>query len=574
MRLTGGEAVVEILKRFKAQYMFGMPGDQTHIHDAIYRNSDIEHILVRHEQAAAFMADAYARISGKVGICDATLGPGATNLISGIAEAFTSSIPVLAMASEIRSDWRGRGCLQEIPQVEVFKPITKRAIRVDVISRIPEIIRKAFQIATSGKPGPVFLSFPLDILKGEADFPEGAFQVHENFGRFPALRFLPPKEDIEEALDIFMDSRRPLLMCGGGVISSGAWLQVQQLAEMFNVPVVTTFMGKGSLAENHPLCIGPFGLLGRPEANEWVQKSDLILAVGTRFTNVDTAGWNIPGPDIPIVQIDIDAEEIGKNYHVKKGLVGDAKSVLSAMIGLLENNKEKGHRKFYQISEIEQIHHAWLMEKGIESPLAKKNASPVHPLQVIRGLRHCMGQDDVIICDAGFNQIWGGQYFEVNSPGRTYLGPRGFGPMGFSLPAAIGAKIARPERKVIALCGDGGFAMNLQELETAKRMGVSVIVCIMNNRNLEYVKANQRNLYDSRFISVDFSDVNFANIAQAFECDGYRVNEGTQLEDSFKKAFQSTGPCVIDVRTIESAEPDRISIQKLSEHSRDTQKSN
>ncbi len=564
MKLTGGEAIVEILKRFKVQYMFGLPGDQTHIYDAIYRNSDIKHILVRHEQAAAHMADAYARASGKVGVCDATIGPGATNLISGIAEAFTSSIPILAIASEIRSDWRGRGCLQEIQQLEVFKPITKFAFRVDVISRIPEIMRKAFQIATTGSPGPAFLSFPLDILKGEADFPEEDFQVHEKFGQFPAIRFLPPEEEIIEVLDMFLSSSKPILMCGGGVISSGAWLQVQKLAETLGVPVVTTFMGKGSIPESHPLCLGPFGLLGRPEANDWVQDSDFILAVGTRFTNVDTAGWNIPRPGVTIVQIDIDPEEIGKNYYVKRGLVGDAKSVLSAMIRLLENKKYESKRKFYQVSEIEEVHRKWLMERGIESVSAKKDSSPVHPLQVIRALQHYMRPDDIIICDSGFNQIWGGQYFEVKSPGRTYMGPRGFGVMGFSLPAAIGAKLACSDRKVVALCGDGGFAMTLQELETAKRIGAHVVVCIMNNRNLEYVKANQRNIYDSRFISVDFSDLNFAKLAQAFGCDGFRVEEGIQLDEAFNQAFQSTVPFVIDVSTLESAEPDRISIQTLS----------
>ncbi|MBW2147778.1 MAG: thiamine pyrophosphate-binding protein [Deltaproteobacteria bacterium] len=563
MKFTGGEAIVEILKRFHVQYMFGLPGDQTHIHDAIYRNSDIRHILVRHEQAAAHMADAYARASGKVGVCDATVGPGATNLISGIAEAFTSSIPVLALASEIRSDWRGRGCLQEIQQLEVFKPITKFAFRVDATSRIPEIMKRAFQIATTGKPGPIFLSIPLDILKGEADFTEEDFRVHEKFGQFPAVRVLPPEEEIVEALDMFMNSRKPILMCGGGVISSGAWPQVQELAETLRVPVVTTFMGKGSVPENHPLCLGPFGLLGRPETNDRVQDSDFILAVGTRFTNIDTAGWNIPRPGVPIVQVDIDPEEIGKNYYVKRGLVGDARSVLSVMIGLLENKKDESKRKFYRESEIEEVRRKWLAEKGIESSLAKKNSSPVHPLQVIRGLRHYMGPDDIIICDSGFNQIWGGQYFEVNSPGRTYMGPRGFGVMGFSLPAAIGAKLACPDRKVVALCGDGGFAMTLQELETAKRIGTPIIACIMNNKNLEYVKANQRNLYGSRFISVDFTDINFAKVAQAFGCDGFRVEDGIHLDEAFKQAFQSALPFVVDIRTLESAEPDRISVQTL-----------
>lgn len=563
MKLTGGEAVVEILKQFGVECMFGLPGDQTDIYDAIYRRSKIRHILVRHEQAAAHMADAYARASGKVGVCDATVGPGATNLVSGIAEAYTSSIPVVALTSEIRSDWRGRGCMQEVDQVSIFRPITKFSFRVDVVSRIPEIMKRAFRVATSGKPGPVFLSFPIDTLKAEAEFSEEAFQVDSRFGSFPATRVMAPEEDIAGSIDMLLKSSRPVIICGGGVISSRASDQVQELAETLGVPVATTFMGKGSIPENHPLCLGPFGLLGRPVTNEWVLRSDFILALGTRFTNVDTAAWNIPKTGARIVQVDIDPEEIGKNYDVQMGLVGDIKSILGKMMQILKSKELGPGTYFPALKEVGEVRSIWVKEKGIESPLAQKVSSPLHPLQVIRGLRRHMKSEDIIICDSGFNQIWGGQYFEVYSPGRTYMGTRGFAVMGFSLPAAIGTKIHFPNRKVVALCGDGGFAMNIQELETSKRIGAPVIVCVLNNRNLEYVKANQRNLYESRFISVDFSDVNFANVARAFGCEGIRVEEGEQLNSALQKAFQNDITTVIDISTVESAEPDRISIQTL-----------
>ena len=288
--MTGGEAVVEMLNRFGVEMMFGLPGDQTDIYDALYRRPGLRHVLVRHEQAAAHMADAYARKTGKVGICDAAVGPGATNLISGISEAFTSGIPVIALVSDIRTDWRGRDSFQEIDQVGVFRPITKMAISVDHVARIPELMARAFQVATTGRPGPVLLDFPLDVLKGRHAFGTPELEVDGRYGRFPANRPTPPDKDIEAAADALLAAARPIVLAGGGVIASGAMDEVRELAELLGMPVATTFMGKGTLAEDHSLSLGPFGLIGRPTTNEYVMKADFALALGTRFTNVDTAG--------------------------------------------------------------------------------------------------------------------------------------------------------------------------------------------------------------------------------------------------------------------------------------------
>jgi acetolactate synthase-1/2/3 large subunit len=563
MKMHGGEALVEVLKAYGVEMMFGLPGDQTHIYDALARNSSIRHILVRHEECAALMADAYARATGKVGICDATVGPGATNLISGIGESFTSGLPVLAIVSDIRSDWRGRGSLQEIDQVGVFKPITKAALTVEHTSRMPEIARRAFQIATTGKPGPVLLNCPLNALKGEADFPESDFHVDTRYGRFPPHRQLPPAEEIDEALNRLLAAKRPVIACGGGVLSSGASAQVQALAEALEIPVVTTFMGKGSLPENHALALGPFGLLGRPVTNDWVLGADFVLAIGTRFTNVDTAGWRIPKPGTEIVQIDIDATELGRNYPVALGLAGDASAVLAAMLAKLVQHPKA--RRYGFRAEAEALRARWLVERGPDSAIARdENCSPVHPLQAIRALRRVLKPEDVVICDSGFNQIWGGQYFEVQSAGRRYMGPRGFGVMGYSFPAAIATKLAHPHRNVVAFCGDGGFSMVLQELETAKRVGAHVLVVVLNNRNLEYVKQNQKMMYGARYVSVDHLDVDFAAIARAFGCHGERVERSGDLERALRDALASGLPAVVDVRTVELAEPDRLSLQKLS----------
>ncbi len=574
---TGGDLVVAVLEAFGVEDLFGLPGDQTPIYDAIYRRSGPRHILVRHEQAAAHMADAYARATGKVGVCDASVGPGATNLVSGIAEASTSGIPVIALVSDIRTDWRGRDSFQEVDQVGVFGPITKEVFSVDLVSRIPELLTRAFQIATTGRPGPVLVSLPLDVLKAEHTIDPASISVDRRYGRFPAVRMTPPAEDIAEGLRLLRQAERPVILAGGGVLASGASAEIQALAEAIDVPVATTFMGKGSLPERHPLALGPFGLLGRAPANEYVLGADVALAVGTRFTNVDTAAWRIPDPAITIVQIDVEPTQIGRNYPAALALPGDARSVLRAMLDLLDAGSEvdtgsdtdtgseadPGPRPSGPTAAaVEATTSRWRTERGTESTVANDDtASPVHPLQVIRALDRAMADEDILICDSGFNQIWGGQYFEVGAAGRTYMGPRGSGVMGFALPAAIATSLVRPDRRVVALCGDGGFAMVLQELETARRTGAPITVCIMNNGNLQYIRENQRLLHGSRFISTDFSELDYAAIARAFGCVGIRVEHSGDLDGAIGEAIGVDRPAVVDVRILADAVPDRLSLQ-------------
>ena len=561
--MTGGAAVVEMLSRFGVDMMFGLPGDQTHIYDAIYHRSDIRHVLVRHEQAAAHMADAYARATGKVGVCDAAVGPGATNLVSGISEAFTSGIPVIAMISDIRTDWRGRDSFQEIDQVGVFRPITKKVFSVDHVARIPEFMARAFQIATTGRPGPVLLNFPLDALKGRREFSPSELEVDTRYGRFPANRLTPPKEDISAAADSLLAAKRPVILAGGGSVASNASEEVQELAELLGIPVATTFMGKGALAEDHPLCLGPFGLIGRPATNKYVQGADFALALGTRFTNVDTAAWRIPDKKTRIIQIDIEPTQIGRNYFVDLALPGDVKAVLRTMLEIIRS-KGAIATNDSQREEVSALTSRWRQESGVDSAVARDDeTSPVHPLQVIRALRNTMRAEDVLVCDSGFNQIWGGQYFEVRKPGRSYMGPRGFGVMGFSLPAAIAHSLANPGQRVVALCGDGGFAMVIQELETALRSGADITVCIMNNSNLQYIRENQRSLYESRFISTEFSELDFASIARAFGCAGVRVERSGDLESALSEALETTLPAVVDVRVKSDVVPERMSLQSL-----------
>ena len=561
--MTGGEAAVAMLRNFGVDIMFGLPGDQTHLYDALHQQTDIRHVLVRHEQAAAHMADAYARKTGRVGVCDASIGPGATNLVSGIAEAFTSGIPVVALVSAVRSDWRGRDSFQEVDQVNIFEPITKMVFSVDHTERVPELVRRAFQVATTGRPGPVLLSFPIDVLRDEHDFAPSDLAVDPRYGRFPAHRMTPPVEEVEAAVDSLLAAKRPIILSGGGTVASGAMPEVQELAELLDIPVATTFMGKGTVAENHPLALGPFGLLGRAATNEYVLQADLALALGTRFTNVDTAAWQVPDKNTTIVQVDVEPTQIGRNYFADQALPGDIKAVLRAMLSALEKRDLSARDAGRQQEAVTALTGRWRTEKGVESKDALGNPELIHPLQVIRALRNAMAAEDTIVCDSGFNQIWGGQYFEVRAPGRTYMGPRGSGVMGFSLPAALGQALGSPGEQVVALCGDGGFAMVIQELETARRCGADITVCIMNNSNLQFIRDNQRLLFDSRFISTEFSELDYAAIARAFGCVGIRVEKSADLEAALTEALGNGLPTVVDVRVDGDVVPERTSLQKL-----------
>ncbi len=561
--MNGGEAIVEMLRRFDVDTMFGLPGEQTHIHDAIFRRNDIRHLLVRHEQAAAKMADSHARATGKVGVCDATVGPGATNLISGISESFLSGIPVVAIVSDVRADWRGRESFQEIDQTTLFRSITKKVFSVDHAERIPEFVRRAFQIATTGRPGPVLLSFPMTTLRAEHEFAEEDLKVDTRYARWPAYRPTPPQHEISAAADAILSAKRPIILGGGGVIASGATDEVKELAELLDMPVATSYMGKGTLPENHPLSLGPYGLLGRPASNEYVLQADLGLALGTRFNNVGTAAWRIPDRKTRLVQVDIEPTQIGRNYTVDLALTGDIKAVLRELLGLLESDP-RVTPKTAQREAVSAVSANWRKEKGIESPLAQdRDGSPVHPIQVIRAMRDAMQDDDVLVCDSGFNQIWGGQYFEVRSPGRNYLGPRGFGVMGYGLPAAISRALTTPDQNVVCLTGDGGFAMVVQELETAVRSGANLTVVVMNNSNMHFIKDNQRLFFDGRYISTEFTELDYAEIARAFGCAGIRVENSGELDQALAEAMRSEKTSVIDVRILDDAVPERVSLQSF-----------
>ena len=554
--MKGADAFVEILKGFGVSDMFGIPGDSLALYDAIVRDGTIRHTLVRHEQAAAHMADAFARVSGRIGVCDASSGPGVTNLVTGLATANADSVPVIAITTTCATRLRLRGNFQEIDQPTLLRSISKSVIEIDQTRRIPELVKRAFRVAATGRPGPVVINVPLDVFFKDAEFSERDFSCDSRFSVHPALRIRAYDDDVQRALELLHGATKPVIWCGGGVVSSGASAEIEAFSELTGIPVTTTYMGKGAIRETHPLSLGPAGQLGRPATNAYLSDIDLVLAIGTRFTNVDTAGWTIPKPGTSLIQVDIDPAELGKNYDVAHSVWSDAKAFMQDMLVPAKEMTwpDRGAR-----DTVSALRATWLSERGVLSPQsAPSDDEPVHPLQAIRALRDAMAPDDTLICDSGFNQIWGGQYYEVMEPGRRYIGPRGMGTMGFAFPAAIGAKMAQPDKRFVALAGDGGFMMLIHELETSLRAQVPVVVCVLNNGNLEYCRQAQRGLMGGRFLSTDFTETNFAQIAAAFGAHGVRVSRSSDLVPALRDALSSDVTTVVEVMTPESAKPDGV----------------
>lgn len=556
MKLSGADAFVRVFKGFGVAHMFGLPGDSLGLYDGIFRDGTIRHVLVRHEQAAAHMADAYARVTGRVGVCDASSGPGVTNLVTGLATAHADSIAVIAITATSPTPIRQRGNFQELDQRALLSTVTKAVIEIDNPARIPELTKRAFRVATTGRPGPVVINVPMDVFLAQGEFADDAFDCDDRFGAFPAMRVRPQEGEAQRVVELLASAKKPVLWCGGGTITAGASAEVLAFAELAGIPVATTYMGKGAIPEAHPLSLGTAGLLGRPVTNKYLADVDLVLAIGTRFTNVDTANWNVPKRGTKIVQVDIDPSELGKNYDAVHSVWSDAKLFMKELLAAAQ---QAGVKNRGAQDEVAAIRSAWLVERGPDSPQAMPSGEePIHPLQAMRALRDAMKPEDTLICDSGFNQIWGGQFYEVPRVGRSYVGPRGMGTMGFGFPAAIGAKVAQPDKRFVALAGDGGFMMLIHELETSLRLNAPVVVCVLNNRSLEYCKHAQIGLLGGRFISTDLSDTNFAAIAQAFGCRGVRVTRSSDLQAAIAEALEAPVTTVVEIVTPDSAKPDGV----------------
>ncbi|MBO8141681.1 MAG: biosynthetic-type acetolactate synthase large subunit [Firmicutes bacterium] len=532
-KLPGARALVECLKAEGVEYIFGHPGGAVlPIYDALY-DSGLKTILCRHEQGAAHMADGYARASGRPGVCLATSGPGATNLVTGLATAFMDSIPLVAITGNVARALIGRDAFQEADITGITLPITKHNFLVRTARELPGAIRAAFHIATTGRPGPVLVDIPKDVGLEEAPF------------SYPETVDLPGYKptykghirQILAAARAIMNAKRPLLYVGGGAIASGAHREVRALAEKCHLPVTMTLMGLGAFPGDHEQSLGMLGMHGTAYANYAVQNCDVLIAVGARFDDRVTGNLKTFAPRVEqIIHIDIDPAEIGKNVVPHIPIVGDCRTVLSV---LLEKVKEKRHPEWWQ--QLEE----WKREYPLQYPAAAPGE--IKPQAVCEAIYEVTGGEAIVATDVGQHQMWAAQYYKVRHP-RHFISSGGLGTMGFGLPAGIGAKLARPGKEVFVIAGDGSFQMNIQELATAAEHNIAVKVAIINNQYLGMVRQWQEFFHGRRYSSSYLGSLDFVTIAKGYGIKGILVTDPDDVRPALEEARAHDGPVVMDFR--------------------------
>ena len=544
--MTGGEAIATMLLAHGAGPMFGMGGFQLlPFYDAA-RRLGLDHHLINDERCAVFAADAYAKVSGRVGLVDATLGPGATNLVTGLVEALNAGSPIVAIVGDAQRDHAGKNMTQETDQVAILRPACKELIRVEAVHRVPEAIRRAYAVATSGRPGPVVVDVPEDIAHGLYGFDEGDFEVDPAHSRAPALRCRPDDQALAEAEKHLAEAQRPLMLCGGGVHISGACEAVQEFAEAFGIPVAHTMSGKGGIACTSPQSAGLFGRYDRI-ANDLITASDCLLVVGCKLGEIATKRFTLPKPGQKLIHLDIVAEEMGRTFLPTVKLWGDAHAGLKALHAAMADDaaSQRAARADY-LAEIPVKMRAW---RDDVAERLHSEESPVHMARLITELNRHLPDDGYLIADGGFAAHWGGLLFDTKSARRSFVPDRGFASIGYGLPGAMGAQLADPDAVVVGLTGDGGFNMVLGELETARRMNLGLTVVVVNNAASGYVKALQHLMYgEGNYQSSDLAETNYADVAEAMGCHGIRVETPDALALALEAAFAETSrPSVIDV---------------------------
>jgi len=544
-----GEALVRLLEAYGVQYIFGVPGDTSMpFYDALYdAPGNIRHILTRDERSASFMADVYARLSYKPGVCEGPSGGGATYILPGVAEAHASSIPLVVLTSDTPLSGDEKGVLTELDQEALFAPVTKWRTRIKRAEKTAETVARAFRVATSGRPGAVQITFPHDILDEEVETSLLSSGAH--YQVYPTHRTRPDPSAVKQAAELLWAAERPVMIAGGGAIISQAWDEISQLAELLTMPVGTSINGKGSIAENHPLSIGVVGGNGaRPCANEVVAQADLILYVGCRTDSVTTINWTLPSPTsgVTILHVDVDPTEIGNNYPTAVGLVGDAKLALA---DLREALSEDGRRRSANKSRLDEISARTSNWWEQVQPKMVSDSVPIKPQRVMKELTEALPADSVIVADAGTGTPFTSAFYK-SPAGRYVVIPRGYGGLGYALPGVIGAKLARPQATVVGLMGDGSFGMSAGELETIARLSLPVTILQFNNSCFGWIKTLQCLYHDSRYVSVDFSsDTDHAGIARGFGLQGVRIERPQDLGAALREAVRSERATFIDVVT-------------------------
>ncbi|MEK6727782.1 MAG: biosynthetic-type acetolactate synthase large subunit, partial [Candidatus Omnitrophota bacterium] len=527
----GAQILLECLKREGVEVIFGYPGGQVlPIFDKLY-DSDIRFILTRHEQGAAHAADGYSRATGKVGVCLATSGPGATNLTTGIANAYMDSIPMIAITGQVKTSLIGNDAFQEADVTGVTRPITKHNYLVKDVKELARIIREAFYIASTGRPGPVLIDIPSDIQLSDTEF---IWPEKIDIRSYKPTYFGHPGQ-IKKAAKLILASRKPIIYAGGGVITSGAYRELEKLAEKIQAPVTMTLMGLGGFPGTHELSLGMLGMHGTAYANHAVMESDLIIAIGARFDDRVTGRIDAFAPYAKVIHIDIDPSSISKNIRVDIPIVGDAKNILAELISQIKGTPDTS---------------SWL--KTVASwknkyPLSYKDDGRIKPQYVIEQIFEATGGDAIITTEVGQNQMWSCQWYKYDRP-RTFISSGGLGTMGFGFPAAMGVKVGCPDKEVFDIAGDGSIQMNIQELATCVESKINVKVAILNNGYLGMVRQWQELFYKKRYSGVKLYSPDFVKLAESYGAAGILVMKKEEVRPAIGKALSLDNTVFIDFR--------------------------
>ena len=534
--MIGAKALMKALEKEGVKEVFGLPGGANlPMYDELSK-SNIRHILARHEQSAAHMADGFGRVSRKAGVCFATSGPGATNILTGLATAHADSAPMVAITGQVPVAMIGRDAFQESDIIGMSHPCVKYAFQPRTPEEIPEVVKKGFYIAESGRPGPVLLDIPKDVQQNEAEmtFPDTV----KMRGYHPWTD--PDIVNVERAIEMLLSADKPIILAGGGTIISSAFAELQAIAEMLMIPVVTTFKGKGAFPENHALSLGPIGMHGHAEANKLMTQADCVLAIGTRFSDRSVGTFEEFEKRLKIIHMDVDPAEIGKNQTTQVAVVGDVKASLRIMIKMLQQKAIK-----------KSDDNKWLKHVNETKAYWRENLK-IHPgemgaAKILRKLREVLPHKAICTTEVGQHQMWASLFFDVIQPG-TFFSSTGLGTMGWGFPASIGAKAAKPDVPVVDIAGDGSFNMTENSLATSVLENLPVIVFLVNNYSLGMVAQWQRTFYDRRMIGVDQKDCpDYIKIAESYGAQGIRAQSLDELEKAIKVGLKSDVATVIDI---------------------------
>lgn len=547
--MNGAQSLVRALRGIGVDHIFGLPGDTgMALYDALFDEPGITHVMTRDERSASFMADVYARVSRRLGVCEGPSGGGALYIVPGVAEAQGTAIPVLCLTSDTPVKEEHRGVLTELDQVGLFRSITKWSERVNRSSSMEDAVYRAARLATSERPGAVHLSLPSDVLEDD-----GGVAIRAAYGAVdatvPSTRPRADVGEVQRAADILVQADRPVIVAGGGVLMSGAWDDLTALAEATNIPVATSINGKGSIAETSRCSIGVVGNNGaRSYANAWVAGADVILFIGTRTDSTTTVGWTLPPKATPptTIHLDVSSKEIGNNYHPSAFLLGDAAATLIDLLAAVDHPERVAARNAPRLERLAREREAYF--EGVHE-IAESDQQPIKPQRLISTVRELLDDDAIIVADPGTPTPYLAAQYVLNRAGRTTAIPRAHGALGYAIPGVVGAHYAAPGRRVIGMLGDGSYGMSVGELETISRLNLPVVLIQCDNGTYGWIKELQHLYHDKRYYAVDFTRVDYASIARGFGIRGYHVEDPADLKSTLQEALAAGVPSFVNVVT-------------------------